>query len=188
MQGAGTRPPAGRISPDGMWRWDGTAWQPVASPETPPPSAASSPRSWLATGGGIAGLIGVPFVLAGCIFPFVYYSDTSQGGPASASIFNLGYPGGLFYAFEPVVVMLFAAAAAVFLIAWQIRPVRAVGAGALLAFGVQTTALFIGYIGSELAYGRIGASGPLGTIDGVALVVGGALAASSLLVGNRHSA
>jgi hypothetical protein len=167
-----------------MWRWDGSQWQPVVAPASSPPEAPSSKRSWLATGGGIAGLVAVPFILAGCIFPFVYYSDTSAGGPPSPSIFNLGYPGAIFYTLEPVGVMVFAAAAGVFLIAWQNRTVRAMGGGALLALGLQTTAMFIGYIGGELPYGRIGAGGPLGAIGGIALVLGGALVAASLLV--RH--
>lgn len=174
-------PPAGQLSPDGMWRWDGSAWQPLAGALPPTQAPRRSTRSWLATVGGIAALAAIAFIVAGCIFPFVYYSDTSAGGPSSSSVFNVGYSGGLFFALEPLAVMGAAGVAAVLLIASQSRAVRAVGAGVLLALGVQTTTLFIGYIGGEVAYGRVGAGGPLGTAGGIFLVIGGALAVGSLL-------
>jgi hypothetical protein len=181
VQEAGSPPPPGQLSPDGMWRWDGSQWQAVM-PAPQPASAAKAERSWFATGGGMIALVGVPFILAGCIFPFVYYTDTSNGGPTSASVFNLGYSGGLFYALEPVVVMLSVASAAIFLIAWQHRIVRAVGAGVLVAIGVQTASLFVGYVGGSTAYGRLGLGGALGLIGGVFVLVGGCLVAAGLFV------
>jgi len=136
-------------------------------------------RSWLATVGGIAALVAIPFIVAGCMLPFVYYTDTSNG-PASSSVFNLGYTGGLFFALEPIAVMVCAVITGIFLIAWQNRTVRAVGAGLLLAFGLQTVALFIGYFGGEAPYGRVGPGGPVGILGGMILLVGGGLAAGSL--------
>ena len=171
----------GQLSADGMWRWDGTRWQPEASAMSPTSSPQRSRRSWLATGGGIAALISVAFVVAGCAFPFIYYSDPA-GGPPSASIFNLGYTGGLFYALEPIAVIVCVVIAAIFHIAWQNRTVRAVGTGALLAFGLQTVALFIGYIGGEVGYGRLGPGGAVGVVGGLILLVGGGLAAAGLIV------
>jgi hypothetical protein len=181
VQEAGSPPPPGQLSPDGMWRWDGSQWQAVV-PASQPAPAAGAERSWFATGGAIISLVGVPFILGGCIIPFVYYTDTSNGGPASASVFNLGYTGGLFYALEPVIVMVTVAIASTILIAWQHRTVRAVGAGVLVAIGVQTAALFVGYVGGSTTYGRLGLGGPLGLIGGVIVLVGGCLVAAGLFV------
>ena len=169
----------GQLSPDGMWRWDGTRWQPEPSVFSPTAPPRTSKRSWLATTGGIAALIAIPFIVAGSTLPFVYYTDTSNG-PASSSIFNLGYTGGLFFALEPIAVMVCALVTGIFLIAWQNRTVRAVGTGVLLAFGLQTVALFIGYIGGEAPYGRVGPGGPVGILGGMVLLAGGGLAAGSL--------
>jgi len=182
MQGSNPGHPAGQLSADGMWRWDGARWQPEASVISAMPPARISKRSWLATGGGIASLGAVGFILAGCVFPFVYYSDPA-GGPPSASIFNLGYTGGLFYALEPIAVIACVVVTAGFLIAWQDRTVRAVGSGALLAFGLQTVAMFIGYIGGEVGYGRLGPGGAVGAFGGLILLIGGGLAAASVLAG-----
>ncbi len=113
------------------------------------------------------------------MLPFVYYTDPSNG-PASSSVFNLGYTGGLFFALEPIAVMVCAVVTGIFLIAWQNRTVRAVGTGVLLAFGLQTVALFIGYIGGEAPYGRVGPGGPVGILGGMVLLAGGGLAAGSL--------
>src|SRR5438132_10546179 len=169
----------GQLSPDGMWRWDGTRWQPEPSVFSPTAPPRTSKRSWLATTGGIAALIAIPFIVAGSTLPFVYYTDTSNG-PASSSIFNLGYTGGLFFALEPIAVMVCALVTGIFLIACQNRTVRAVGTGVLLAFGLQTVALFIGYIGGEAPYGRVGPGGPVGILGGMVLLAGGSLAAGRL--------
>ncbi len=186
MQGTDPRQKAGQLSPDGMWRWDGMQWQPEPSVASPVSATRTSRRSWLATGGGIAGLLAIPFIVAGCIFPFVYYNDPGSG-PASSSIFNLGYSGGLFFALEPIVVMVCAAIAAIFLIASPSRTARAVGAGVLLAFGLQTTAMFLGYLGGEVAFGRLGPGGAIGTVGGIALLLGGGLAGAGLLVWHEPS-
>ena len=76
--------------------------------------------------------------------------------------------------------MVCALVTGIFLIAWQNRTVRAVGTGVLLAFGLQTVALFIGYIGGEAPYGRVGPGGPVGILGGMVLLAGGSLAAGSL--------
>jgi hypothetical protein len=56
----------GQISPDGLWRWDGTQWEAVAPGVSPPPAPRRS-RSWIWwVAGGCAlllvlGLIGAGF-------------------------------------------------------------------------------------------------------------------------------
>ena len=182
MQGSDPRQPVGQLSPDGMWRWDGSRWQAEPSVMSPLAAPRVSTRSWLATGGGIVALIAIPFIVAACIFPFVYYSGNSNGGSTSSSIFNLGYPGGVFFALEPVAVTVCTVLTAILLIAWQHQTVRAVGAGVLVAFGIQTIALFIGYIGGEAPYGRLGPGGAVGTLGGLVILVGGGLAAASVFV------
>ena len=39
-------PEAGRLSPDGMWRWDGRQWVP-ATPQAPPPGCPRPRRTWI---------------------------------------------------------------------------------------------------------------------------------------------
>lgn len=187
MQGIDPRATAGQLSPDGMWRWNGVRWELVANPAVPAttPAARTSRRSLLATVAGIQAFVATPFVLAGCIFPYIYYSDTSSG-PSTASVFNSGYSGGLWYAAEPVTVIVLGIVAGAFLIGWQNWIVRAIGAGALLALGLQTFMLFVGYVFGQLSYGTMGAGGPLGTFGGALLIIAGALAAAGVL--NRPAA
>ena len=166
----GSDPRAGQLSPDGQWRWDGVRWVPAISAAPPLPSPtpfapagapSTSRRPWLATGGGISALVAMPFIIAGCFVPYVTYTDTSSG-PSTSSVFNVGYPGFWPYAVEPIVVVLIGAAAAILLIVGGNRTARAIAAGALLAFGVQTFTLFFGYTGGSVAVGHMGAGGPLG--------------------------
>jgi hypothetical protein len=92
----------------------------------------------------------------------------------------------LWYAAEPVAVIVFVVIAGAFLIAWQNQIVGAISAGALLALGVQTFMLFVGYVFGQLDVGTMGAGGPLGTFGGALLIIAGALAAASVFP--RHAA
>jgi hypothetical protein len=198
MQGTDPRA-AGQLSPDGQWRWDGVRWVPAMTaapapqPPMPPPlpspfaPSASGPsrRSWLATGGGITALAAMPFIVAGCVLPYIYYNDTSSG-PVSSAVFNAGYPGAWPYAVEPIVVVVVSLAVAILLIVAHNHTARALASGALLAFGLQTFTLFFGYTGGSFAFGHMGAGGPVGMVGAVMLIVGGAAVAASLL-GPRHT-
>ena len=131
----------GRLSSDGLWRWDGAQWLPTSTPGQMPAPVAARPLPAIA--GGIVAVLALPFILAGCILPYVNWTDTSNG--ATSSIFNAGYSGGFWFAVEPIAVILCALPAAIVLIAVKHRVARAVAAGVLLAFGLQTITMFAGY-------------------------------------------
>ena len=157
-------------------------------PPPPPPTfgyrhAGATPpsrRSMLATAGGITAIVALLVILAACILPYANY-DSSDGGPASPSIFNGGYPGSWSNILEPAVVILFTLVAGVMLIASTYRISRALTSGALLAMGAQTFALFFGYAVTAIANGQIGAGSLVGLAGGVVLFAAGALSAASLL-------
>ena len=190
-------PSAGHVSPDGMWRWDGQRWvltgavvpqstpytvpavaRPTTSPYGLPGVAATANRSWLAIGGAITALLGTPLVFAACIVPYVYWNDTSNG--ASASIFDMSSGPGFWYAIEPVIVILLILVAGIVAIALPSKTVRALAAGLLVAVGLQTFAMFMGYTFGELSSGHIGAGGPLGALGGIVAFFGGGLMVGSL--------
>jgi len=168
----------GQTSPDGLWRWDGSEWQPTVAPSTAA-RPESSPRSWLAILGGVFGLVALPVVLAGCFLPFINWTDTSNG--TSASIFNPGSAGAYWYAVEPVEVVVLAIPAAILLMVLKGRTARALVSGVLIAFGLQTIGMFAGYALGDLGFGRIGPGGPVGMIGGAILFTGGAFGLGSLL-------
>ena len=128
--------------------------------------------------GGVFGLAALPVILAGCVLPFINWTDTSNG--ATASIFNPGFAGGYWYSVEPVEVVVLAIPAAILLMALKNRTARALSAGVLIAFGLQTIGMFLGYTFGELGFGRIGPAGPVGLIGGAILFTGGAVALGSL--------
>ena len=128
--------------------------------------------------GGVVGLVALPVILAGCVLPFINWTDTSNG--ATASIFNPGFAGGYWYAVEPVEVLVLAIPAAILLIVLKNRTARALAAGLLIAFGLQTIGMFVGYTFGDLTFGRIGPAGPVGLIGGAILFTGGAVGLGSL--------
>jgi hypothetical protein len=134
----------------------------------------------LATAGGIIAIIALPVILAACILPYAQY-DPSAGEPSSPSIFNGGYSGSWSNIAEPAVVFLFTLVAAVLLIVSTHRILGTLTAGALLAMGAQTVALFFGYAVTAIAFGQIGAGSVAGLIGGVILFAAGALSAAGLL-------
>lgn len=169
------------MSPDGLWRWDGAQWQPTGA-QSMAVRAEPSPRSWLAIVGGIVGLVSLPVIVTGCVLPFINWTDTSNG--ATASIFNPGFAGGYWYAVEPVEVVVFAIPAAILLMALRSRTARALAAGLLIAFGLQTVGMFVGYSFGDLTFGRIGPAGPVGLIGGAIMFTGGVLGLGSLFLRN----
>jgi hypothetical protein len=146
----------------------------------PAPATPPSRRSMLATAGGITAIVALPVLLAACILPYANYSS-SDGGPYTPSIFNADYPGSWSNILEPALVMLFTLVAAILLIASTHRLLGALTAGALLAMGAQTAALFFGYAVTSIAGGQIGAGSVVGLLGGAILFVAGALSAAGLL-------
>jgi len=136
----------------------------------------------MATIGGIAAIIGVVIVFVGCALPYVHYSGDTGGQTADPSVFNGGFPGAWGNAVEPVVVVLLALAASIVVIAWPNRTARAFSSGALVAMGVTTLGMFIAYIAAGSPFGHLEAGAFVGPIGAVVLLVGGLLAAGSLLM------
>jgi hypothetical protein len=122
--------------------------------------------------GGVAGIAGALLVIAACALPYMHDST------GSASIFNPGYPGGLWFAIEPIAVILMAIAAGVAIVVSTQRILQIAAASILLATGVQTFFLFVGYAGLNLGSGeRSAAPGSvIGVVAGLCLATGGLLA------------
>jgi hypothetical protein len=57
---------------------------------------------------------------------------------------------------------------------------RALGGGLLVALGLQTLTLFVGYTFGELGAGSIGPAGPIGAAGALVTFFGGALVVGSL--------
>jgi hypothetical protein len=176
---------AEQISPDGLYRWDGVRWVPRTGvvPAPVPAAAPAPPGTGLAVIGAVVAFAGAVVIIVACALPYANYTDQSIS-PSAPSIFNPGYPGALWYAVEPVAVAVVGIVAGVLLIALRGRLLRALAAGVLLAVGVQTFVLFIGYVlaaatgpGEHAAIG-----GGIGLLGGLALAISGALAAASLTV------
>lgn len=170
------------LSPDGLYRWDGLRWVPTDA-VIPQPLSVAPPRApgfGVAIAGGVVAILGAALTIAACVLPYAKFTDNSA--PTTPSILNPGFPGGLWYAAEPVAVAVLAVAAGVTLMAMQNRTARILLAGALLAFGLQTFLLFVGYAGGA-ATGQseqIGIGGPVGVIGGLAMIVAGGLGVASL--------
>jgi hypothetical protein len=176
---------AEQISPDGFYRWDGVHWVPRAGViQAPVPAAPAAPAGTrFAVAAAVLAFVGAAVTIVACAVPYANYTDPSAS-PAMPSIFNPGYPGALWYAVEPVTVAAGGIVAGVLLIALRGRVMRALAAGVLLALGVQTLVLFVGYVGAA-ATGpseRAAIGGGIGLLGGLALAIGGALAGASLSV------
>ena len=179
------------LSPDGLYRWDGVRWVPTAGviPNPVPAAPPSPPGSILAIVGGAVAIVGSLAIIAACVLPYAHYTDSSAS-PAYPSIFNPGYPGALWYAAEPVAVILVGIVAGVMLMAVRGRTPRLLATGALLAFGWQTTFLFVGFVGASAAgpSSQMGIGGVVGVIGGLAILVGAAIASASLLAASPSKA
>lgn len=176
---------AEQISPDGLYRWDGVRWVPRAGviPAPVPAAPPAAPGTRFAVAGAVVAFVGAAVIVVACALPYATYTDPSVS-PTTPSIFNPGYPGALWYAVEPVTVDVVGVVAGVLLIALRGRVARALAAGVLLALGVQTFVLFVGYVGAA-ATGpseRAAIGGAIGIVGGLAIAFAGTLAAASLTV------
>jgi len=171
----------GSLSPDGFWRWDGVRWLPSGASPDPAIAIAGSPRSWLATAGAIVAIIAALLVLAGSFLPYVHYTgEMAAGESAWPSVFNGGFPGAWGNAFEPILVILFALAASVLIIASANRTARAFASGALVVLGAQTLMMVVGYAAAGASYGQLQAGAFVGAFGSILLCVGGIMSAGSL--------
>jgi hypothetical protein len=160
-------------------------WVPRAGviPTPVPAAPPASPGMGFAVAGAVAAFVGAIVVIVACALPYANITDNSVSN-ATPSIFNPGYAGGLWYAVEPVAVAVLGIVVGVLLIALRGRISRALAAGVLIALGVQTFLLFLGYAGSS-ATGtseRFGIGGAIGVVGGLAIAFAGTLAAASLTV------
>ena len=126
----------------------------------------------LTVAGGVAGMVGALLVVVACAVPYVH---TADGSP---SLFNPGYVGGIWFAVEPIVVILIAVTTGVVIVASSQRNLQLAAASILLAIGVQTFFLFVGYAGFDLSTAdRSAAPGSaIGILGGLCLTTGGLLA------------
>ena len=139
-------------------------------------------QSWLATTGAITAITAVVVIIAGCVLPYVRYTEASPGDSQTASVFNGGFPGAWGNVPEPVLVIVFALAASVLIIAWPNRTARAFASGALVVMGAQTFMLFVGYAAAAAGSGVLQSGSFVGLFGAVLLFVGGTISAASLLM------
>jgi hypothetical protein len=138
-------------------------------------------QSWLATTGAITAISSVVVIIAGCVLPYVRYTDATPGESQTASVFNGGFPGAWGNVPEPALVIVLALAASVLIIAWPNRTARAFASGALVVMGAQTLMLFVGYAAAGAGSGVLQSGSFVGLFGSVLLFVGGAISAASLL-------
>jgi hypothetical protein len=133
------------------------------------PQAASQERA-MQVGAGIAGLVGVLFILLGSIVPFIKYPNLPP-----ASIFGgyKGEPGGLTFwsSAEPAVVALICLVLAIMMLA-NVRPTM-LTTGMLIAFGIEITLFFAAYAIAIYRPDKHEAGGWLGIIGGLAILAAG---------------
>ncbi len=136
--------------------------------------AQNMQRSWLVTAGGLVALVGSLTIIVACELPFIHYTD-SLTQPASPSIANPGFAPSTWFAAEPFGVAVLALLAAIVLLLWRRAIPRAIAASMLLAFGVQTSLLFVGYFvfASKSQDAQLTPADPIGVMAGVLLFAGG---------------
>ncbi len=157
----------------GSGAWEAQRVTPAMSPMV----AARTPSGRGVTAfGGVVGMLGALVIVGACALPYAHYS--SPAGTYSPSIFNSGIPGGFWLAAEPVAVIALAIAAGLVLVASMRRTARAIAAGMLVAFGVQTAFLFVGYASSG-SPSQVGIGSVVGILGGLCLLSGGLVAAAS---------
>lgn len=141
-------------------------------PQSPSVQPATPPGRGLRVAGGVAGLVGALLVIIACAVPYLHTAD------ASPSIFNPGYPGGIWFAVEPIAAVLISITAGVVIMAASQRNLQMAAAAILLATGVQTVLSFVGYAGLDLSISdRSAAPGSaIGILGGLCLTTGGLLA------------
>jgi hypothetical protein len=144
---------------------------------TGPPGAVAGPAGPRGLGRAAAGIsiLGVLLVIWGCALPDIHWTGS---GRTSASIFNPDSGGGLWYAVEPIGVAIVGVTAAVLLVlaarsAW----LRLLAAGMLMAFGIQSVLLFVGYQFAIQKPNHPGSGAAVGILGALLLLAAGVLAA-----------
>jgi hypothetical protein len=174
----------GDLSPDRLWRWDGSSWMPTGT-SVPPlqPSGSSRRRPWPAIAAGVIAMLAGVLILIASELPYVHYTDSTN--PSSVSIFNTGFAPSNWFALEPVGVALLALAAGVVLVASTSRLLRAIASGALIASGPQSLLMFAGYVllAATSASAQTGPGGFVGLLAGLLLFAAGVTAAVGVFSG-----
>lgn len=181
----GPTAPAGQLSPDGYWWWDGTSWVPTQAQQQMPPLVAAAPRRpvpWLRISAGSMAIAGVIATLVASILPYGTFQYSNGGPTTTSSIFNGGYSGAGWNIPEPVFVMLAGAAAATIVFIGLSRLAQAISSGTLIALGLQTTMMWASYFGAAVSNGSLEAGAVIGVIGALLLFVGGLLALAALAV------
>jgi hypothetical protein len=128
--------------------------------------------------GGTIAMVAALLIIAACAIPYIHYTS-SVGNPfdptSSPSVLIPGFGAESWFAAEPVAVAILAFVAGVVLVESTSPIARAIAAGALVAYGVQTFLLFVGYV--ALAKGspdaQLQPGGVVGMLAGVLLFASG---------------
>jgi hypothetical protein len=139
-------------------------------------------RTGLALAAGTLALVSALLIFLGSVLPF--YTYTSANGEISPSLVTQGQNNSVnWYAAEPLTVVILVIAAGILLLTtWRPRALGSAAAtwtvaGALLAFGIQTTMLFVGYGFLPLTPpAHHDAGGALGLFGGLVLIAAGIVA------------
>jgi hypothetical protein len=131
---------------------------------------------------GILAMVAALVIVAASALPYIRLS-AGAGHFQSLSIFNAG-PGSnasnLWFAAEPAGVALLGIILGVLLMVARQGTLLAVAAGMLIAFGIQTVLLFLGYaLGLDYGANRPGVAGAVGILGGLLLACAGVLGAAS---------
>jgi zinc-ribbon domain len=168
---------------------------PAASPPSAPPlpaEAAAAGRQHAQAGlaasrmkvaAGAGSIASAVLIVLACVLPYVRVKSFTGSHFTALSIFNAG-PGSsasnLWFAVEPVGVAAFAIAGGILLMTIGYGRLRTVVAGTLVAFGIQTILLFLGYaLGLGYGTNQEGIAGALGMLGGYLLAGAGVVAAAS---------
>jgi hypothetical protein len=135
---------------------------------------------------GILAIVAALVIVAASAVPYVRFSTGVAGHFQPVSIFNPG-PGSnashLWYAVEPGGVALLGIILGVLLMVARKGSLLAVAAGMLIAFGMQTVFLFLGYaLGLDYGTNQPGVAGAVGILGGLLLACAGVMGAVSRTV------
>jgi hypothetical protein len=177
--GWGSPPPAASAPPQSV-----TGWAPAGTPHGPAaacPGPAARDRG-LRVVAGILSIAGALVIVAASLLPYARL-PTGSGHYDSLSILRPGTgstASALWYAVEPVGVALLGIVLGVLLMVIRKGRLPAVVAGMLIAFGIQTVLLFLGYaLGFSFATYKPGSAGPVGVLGGLLLACAGVMGAAS---------
>jgi hypothetical protein len=131
---------------------------------------------------GILAIVAALVIVAASVLPYIKLSS-GAGHFQPMSIFNAG-PGSnssnLWFAVEPAGVALLGIILGVLLMVIRRGRLLAVAAGMLLAFGIQTVFLFLGYaLGLDYGANKPGVGGAAGILGGLLLACAGVMAAAA---------